>query len=237
VNVLIGCEFSGVVREAFRAKGHNAYSCDLLPAADGSPWHIQTDVLNVLDPSKAMLYTGLHLEAALMFHGWDLAIFHPPCTHLAVSGAHLFKNKTKEQAEALEFVRKLLHAPIPRIALENPVGIISSKIRKPTQIIQPYQFGHDASKKTCLWLEGLPSLVATKLIDGRGSCENKHVWKQSQGWPMFCPQCGKSRKRFVWGNQTPSGQNKLGPSEDRAALRSTTYQGIAEAMAEQWGKL
>jgi hypothetical protein len=229
MNVLIGCEFSGVVREAFRKRGHNAWSCDLLPAEDGSPYHLQYNVLNVLDPkSDSTYYRGPK---------WDLAIFHPPCTHLAVSGAHLFKKKAKEQAEALEFVRKLLHAPIPRIALENPVGIISTKIRKPTQIIQPYQFGHDASKKTCLWLEGLPKLRPTKYVPGRFVCQNKHIWKHEGGLPRLCPEqfCAYSKQREIWGNQTPSGQNKLGPSADRWAKRSITYQGIADAMAEQWG--
>jgi hypothetical protein len=228
MNVLIGCEFSGVVREAFRKRGHNAWSCDLLPAADGSEFHLQRDVLTLLDGFDDRW--GTH-------HHWDLAIFHPPCTHLAVSGAHLFKKKAKEQAEALEFVRKLLHAPIPRIALENPVGIISTRIRKPTQIIQPYQFGHDASKKTCLWLEGLPSLTGTRYVPGRFACTNKHLWAHTGGLPHRCPTCGFVKIREVWGNQTPSGQNKLGPSEDRWKLRSWTYAGIAVAMAEQWSGL
>lgn len=222
MNVLVGCEHSGIVREAFRAKGHNAWSCDLLPADDDSPYHLQCDVLRLIngDPDQPF---------------WDLAIFHPPCTHLAVSGAHLFKHKAKEQAEALNFVQQLLSAPIPKIALENPVGIISTKIRKPDQIIQPYQFGHDASKKTCLWLKGLPKLVPTKLILGRNACENGHTWQQEGGLPYYCPTCGERYKRQVWGNQTPSGQNKLGPSEDRWKKRSQTYSGIAKAMADQWG--
>ena len=133
-------------------------------------------------------------------------ISHPPCTHLAVSGARWFKDKQAEQVEALDFVRLLLDADIPRIALENPVSIISSKIRKPDQIIQPWMFGHDASKKTCLWLKNLPLLQPTDVIE-----------------------------KDKYANQTPSGQNKLGPSEDRWKLRSVTYAGIAEAMAEQWG--
>lgn len=133
-------------------------------------------------------------------------VAHPPCTHLAVSGARWFKDKQVEQVEALDFVRLLLDADIPRIALENPVSIISSKIRKPDQIIQPWMFGHDASKKTCLWLKNLPLLQPTDVIE-----------------------------KDKYANQTPSGQNKLGPSEDRWKLRSVTYAGIAEAMAEQWG--
>lgn len=145
----MGCEFSGVVRRAFRERGHDAWSCDLLPAEDGSPHHIQGDLLEVLDG------------------GWDIAIFHPPCTHLAVSGARWFKDKVQEQQEALEFVRKLLDAPIPRIALENPVSIISSRIRKPDQCIQPHYFGHGETKKTCLWLKNLPPLMATRLVEGR----------------------------------------------------------------------
>jgi hypothetical protein len=149
VKVLVGCEFSGVVRRAFRDRGHDAWSCDLLPADDGSPYHIQGDVLEVIGQN------------------WDLAVFHPPCTHLAVSGARWFHLKQKEQEEALEFVRKLLDAPIGKIALENPVSIISSKIRKPDQIIQPWMFGHGETKATCLWLKNLPKLIPTDVVDGR----------------------------------------------------------------------
>jgi hypothetical protein len=188
MRVLVGCEFSGTVRRAFQRLGHDAWSCDLLPAEDGGP-HIQGDVRSVLND------------------GWDLAIFHPPCTHLAVSGARHFHRKQAEQAEALDFVRTLLDAPIQRIALENPVSVISSRIRKPDQIIQPYQFGHPESKKTCLWLKGLSPLRPTDELRNRGR----------------------------WENQTPSGQNKLGPSPDRWKIRSKTYPGIANAMAAQWG--
>jgi hypothetical protein len=151
MNVLIACEFSGVVRRAFQAQGHFAMSCDLLPAEDGSVDHFQGDAL----------------EAAYASRQWDLMICHPPCTHLAVSGARWFKDKLAEQAEALEFVRKLLDAPIPRIALENPVSIISSRIRKPDQTIQPWQFGHGEVKATCLWLKNLPKLVPTNIVEGR----------------------------------------------------------------------
>jgi hypothetical protein len=188
--VLVGCEFSGTVRSAFRAAGHEAYSCDLLPAEDGGP-HLQCDVREVLNDN------------------WDLAIFHPPCTHLAVSGARHFHRKQAEQADALEFVRALLNSPIPRIALENPVSVISTRIRKPTQILQPYMFGHPESKKTCLWLVNLPALRPTDIMRDRGR----------------------------WENQTPSGQNKLGPSPDRWKIRSRTYPGIANAMAVQWGEI
>jgi site-specific DNA-cytosine methylase len=149
MRVLIACEFSGVVRRAFAARGHRAYSCDLLPAEDHSPFHIQGDVLTLLD------------------RPWDLLIAHPPCTHLSVSGARWFKDKLPEQAAALEFVRTLLIAPIPRIALENPISIISSRIRKPNQIIQPWQFGHGEIKATCLWLKGLPKLQPTQIVEGR----------------------------------------------------------------------
>lgn len=184
MRVLVGCEFSGVVRNAFRNRGHEAWSCDLLPSDDNSPFHIQGDVLAVLNK------------------GWDLAIFHPPCTHLAVSGARWFKDKIQEQKEALDFVRLLLNAPVPRIALENPISIISSKIRKPDQIIQPWQFGHGETKATCLWLKNLPKLEPTNIVEGR-----------------------------------EARVHKLPPSEDRWKLRSITYRGIAEAMADQWGRL
>lgn len=193
MRVLVACEYSGRVREAFRRLGHDAWSCDLLPADDGSPYHYQGDVL-----------TLLNLDGK-----WDLMIAHPPCTHLAVSGARWFKDKQTEQAEALEFVRKLLDAPIPKIALENPVSIISSKIRKPDQIVQPYEYGDPFSKKTCLWLKGLPKLKPTYIVQ-----------------PNIKTYVGKSGKvtRFSadygWSSNTK---------------RNVTYQGIADAMAEQWG--
>jgi len=192
MRVLVACEFSGVVRDAFRALGHDAWSCDLLPTESTPAYHIQDDVLK-------------HLDA-----GWDLMIAHPPCTHLAVSGARYFYLKQKEQADALAFVQALLDANIARICLENPVSVISTRIRKPEQIIQPWMFGHPESKTTCLWLKNLPKLVPTNVLQKTGS---------------------------VWQNQCPSGQNKLGPSPDRWRLRSRTYEGIAQAMAEQWGGL
>lgn len=197
MRVLVACEFSGTVREAFRAKGHDAWSCDLLPSDIDGPYHYQGDVTPYLT------------------EGWDVMIAHPPCTYLTVSGLH-WNHKRPERAaqteEALEFIQLLLDAPIPKIALENPVGIISTRIRKPDQIIQPYEYGHDASKKTCLWLKGLPKLAGTSYIE---------------------PTIVNDRK--IWGNQTPTGQNKLGPSPNRWKLRSKTYSGIAEAMASQWG--
>lgn len=183
MKVLIACEYSGRVRDAFTAKGHHAVSCDLLPT-DSVGSHYQGDVFDIIGS------------------GWDLMIAHPPCTHLAVSGARHFAEKRADgrQQEALEFVRRLLAAPIPMIALENPVSIISSQIRKPDQIIQPWQFGHGETKATCLWLKGLPKLVPTDIVSGRS--DRIH---------------------------------KMPPSPDRWKLRSTTYQGIANAMADQWG--
>ena len=183
MRVLIACEFSGLVRDAFIARGHDAVSCDLLPSERPGP-HYQGDVADLLGP------------------GWDLMIAHPPCTHLAVSGARWFKEKQAEQAEALRFVRALLDAPIPRIALENPVSIISSRIRKPDQIIQPWMFGHGETKATCLWLKNLPPLTPTNIVEGR----------------------------------TPR-VHHASPGPNRWKERSRTLQGIADAMAEQWGAL
>ena len=195
MRVLIACEYSGTVRRAFAALGCDAWSCDLLPTDDGSPNHIKGDVLPIAEKGD-----------------WDLMIAHPPCTYLSVSGLHWNKRKLGRAAkteDALQFVRQLLAAPIAKIALENPVSCISSRIRKPDQIIQPWYFGDDASKKTCLWLKNLPLLRQTNRLEGDA----------------------KTRRA----NQTPSGQNKLGPSPDRWKLRSITYPGIAAAMADQWG--
>lgn len=181
MRVLIACEYSGTVRDAFIAKGHDAMSCDLLPTDKPGP-HYQGDVFDVIND------------------GWDLMIAHPPCTHLAVSGARWFKDKGTEQEEALDFVRKLMNADVDRICIENPVSIISSRIRKPDQTIQPWQFGHGETKRTCLWLKGLPKLLPTDIVDGR----DQRIWK-------------------------------LPPSPDRWKIRSATFQGIADAMANQWG--
>ena len=196
MKVLVACEFSGTVRDAFIARGHNAISCDLLPTEKPGP-HYQGDVFPILN------------------EGWDLMIAHPPCTYLTSSGLHWNKRRperAKQTEEAIHFVKMLAAAPIPRICIEKPIGCLSTRWRKPDQIIQPHQFGHDASKSTCLWLRGLMPLrptehIAPRLVDGK-------------------PR---------WSNQTDSGQNKLGPSADRWALRSLTYPGIAKAMAEQWG--
>lgn len=200
MRVLIACESSGAVRESFRALGHDAWSCDILPADDESPFHIQGDALD-----------------AAYNQSWDLMIAHPPCTYLSVSGMHWTIRGLRDPQlteDALAFAEKLMQAPIHRIAIENPVSVISSRIRKPDQIIQPYQFGHNASKKTCLWLKNLPKLEGTEFIPGR-------------------IVAGKQR----WDNQTDSGQNKLPPSKDRWKKRSETYKGIADAMANQWGNI
>jgi site-specific DNA-cytosine methylase len=143
MRILVACEYSGTVRKAFRSIGHDAWSCDLLPSDDGSPYHYQGDVFDIIDQK------------------WDIMIAHPPCTHLAVSGARWFKDKINEQQHALDFVRKLMECNIPKICIENPISIISSRIRKPDQIIQPWQYGHGETKATCLWLKGLPKLVPT----------------------------------------------------------------------------
>ena len=204
MKVLIACEYSGVVREAFRRLGHNAISCDLLPTDIPGP-HIQSDVLEVLED------------------GWDLLIAHPPCTYLCSSGLHWnhrVPGRDKLTHDAVLFVLNLMGEGfishnIQRIALENPIGCLSTKYRKPDQIIQPYEFGDNASKKTCLWLKNLPPLVPTAHIPGRRVLYS-----------------GKTVER--WNNQTDSGQNRLGPSETRGLERSRTYQGIADAMAAQW---
>lgn len=195
LRALVACEFSGRVRDALRTRGWDAWSCDLLPTERPGP-HIQGDVLDFLAD------------------GWDLLIAFPPCTYLASSGLHWntrVPGRAAKTEAALEFVRALLSAPIPHIALENPVGRIGTAIRKADQTIHPHQFGHDESKATCLWLKNLPPLVPTR-----------HVPPRIVG--------GRPR----WGNQTDSGQNRLPPSDDRWKKRSETRQGIAEAMAEQW---
>lgn len=192
LKVLVACEYSGRVRDAFIARGHDAMSCDLLPTDAAGP-HYQGDVFDVING------------------GWDLMIAHPPCTYLSVSGMHWTTRGLRDPQlteDALAFVQRLMDAPIERIAVENPISVISSRIRKPDQIIQPWWFGHDASKKTCLWLKNLPLLTPTDKLPGDA----------------------KTRR----GNQTASGQNKLPPSKDRWKIRSETYQGIADAMAAQW---
>ena len=218
MRVLIACEFSGIVREAFRKRGHDAWSCDLLPAEDESIYHYRDDVLT-------------HSQ-----HGWDMMIAFPPCTHLAVSGARWFKEKRAAQLMALEFVQMLMDAPIPHIAIENPIGVISTKIRKPDQIIQPWQFGEDASKKTCLWLKNLPLLKPAKLVLPHYRCRCGYSFGYELG-KYGCANCcaDYGPAKLVHSNQTPTGQNNEPPGPDQARNRSRTYQGIADAMAEQWG--
>jgi hypothetical protein len=173
---LVACEFSGVVRDAFRARGHDAYSCDLLPCERGSQWHLQCDVRDWLPPP-----TGC---------AWDLLVAFPPCTHLAVSGARWWKDKHEAQASALDFVRFLLGVNVRRIALENPVGRISTEVRKPDQIVQPWQFGHGETKATCLWLKNLPKLTPTNIVEGR----EPRVHHESPG-----PDRWKNRSRTLPG--------------------------------------
>ena len=184
MKVLVACEFSGRVRDAFIAKGHDALSCDLIETEKAGP-HYQGDVFDLIDTEH-----------------WDLMIAHPPCTHLAVSGARYFYKKKIRQRRALAFVRDLLGSPINRIALENPVSVISSKIRKPDQYIQPWMFGHGETKKTGLWLKNLPLLEPTDIVEGREG----RVWRMT-------------------------------PGPERSKDRGRTYQGIADAMADQWGPL
>lgn len=218
MNVLIACEFSGVVRDAFRARGHNAKSCDLLPS--DSPHHIQGDVRMVIQ------------------NGWDLMIAHPPCTYLTCSaewayGDGPYHQKVKPRTlvgaerreareEAMHFFMLLYSCCIPKIAIENPVGVIATRTYiKAAQTFNPYDFGDDASKRTCLWLKGLPPLA----IDPAKRKAGRMV-----EWPR-----GSGKMVERWSNQTDSGQNNLSPSDDRWAERSVTYQSIANAMAEQWG--
>ena len=203
MRVLIACEMSGIVRDAFIAAGHDAMSCDLLPTERPGP-HYQGDVRDVLSVGPMTL-------------PWDLMIAHPDCTYLCSSGLHWNKRVTGRDAlteQALDFVRMLMYAPIRHIAIENPIGRINTAIRPPDCYIQPYEYGHDASKRTGLWLKNLPPLRPTKFIE-----------------PRIVD--GKNR----WANQCDSGQNKLGPSPDRWKDRARTYQGWADAMADQWSNL
>ena len=155
--MLIACEFSGIVRDAFRERGHDAWSCDILPSEKPGP-HIEGDVSSLF---------AIDLNLDYVPSDWDMVIAFPPCTHLAVSGARWFKHKRMEQDQALAFVQRILCAPVNRIALENPIGVISTSIRKPDQIIQPWQFGHGETKATCLWLKNLPKLAPTNIVEGR----------------------------------------------------------------------
>ncbi len=199
MKVLIACEFSGVVRDAFRANGHDAWSCDLLPCEADPTYHIKGDVLKILDD------------------GWDLLIAHPPCTYLANSGARWlydsrYPNRAQDREEAAKFFLALYNANVSRVAVENPVGHMSRRFRKPNQIINPYQFGNEAQKATCLWLKNLPNLIPTKIV-GKGEM---HITKS--------------------GKVLPKWYALLAASPDRQKLRSITFPGIAKAMADQWVK-
>ena len=255
MKVLVACEYSGTVRDAFNAKGHQAFSCDLLP----------TDV-----PGRH--YTGDVFD--IIHQGWDLMIAHPPCTYLSVSGMHWTARGLRDPQlteDALQFVKRLMDAPIPQICIENPVSVISSRIRKPDQIIHPWMFGDDASKKTCLWLKNFSPLRVTnpkkvvppidyQLVTTAMDCEQCECCEEPYCLIhnihySDCPCMGPTEDgvtyvqqdgvlfgtkknpapKLRWGNQTGSGQNKLPPSKDRWKIRSKTYSGIAQAMAEQWG--
>lgn len=240
MKVLIGCECSGEIRRAFRDRGHDAYSIDLVQSEDRSPFHIVGNIL------EKLWY-------------WDLIIAHPPCKYLSASGMHWTtrgKRPAKMTEIALELVRQIMNAPCEHIAIENPVGAISTRLTfvngqweivskgaghcPAAQYVQPYQFGDDASKNTGLWLKNLPKLVPTKYVKPRLICNecggrNKYEAAFQKG----CVHCGAGANELKprWANQTDSGQNRLGPSETRSADRARTYPGIAAAMAEQWGKL
>lgn len=227
MRVVVLYERSGIVREAFRARGHDAISVDLLPAEDGSEYHEQRDISDAL------------LDLVM---GADLVIAHPVCTDLSVSGAHRFAEKRADgrQDRAKKDFLAVANCGAPRLCVENPVSIMSTVWRKPDQIIQPNEFGHDASKKTCLWLKGLPKLVkrAADFVPPRWVCPKCSATFRETLRPLdrktLCFSCLSATLLPRWANQTDSGQNRLGPSEERAMNRARTYQGIARAMAEQW---
>jgi hypothetical protein len=195
LRVLIACEHSGVVREAFRLRGHEAWSCDILPASDGSPYHYQADALDIAYGED-----------------WDLMIAHPPCTALCVTGNRHYAGTT-DRTQALILVKDLMDAPIEKIAIENPVGVISSEIRKPDQYIQPWQFGHSVTKKTGLWLANLPKLKPTNIVA-----------------PDEFVEFSSGKRMSKWYYET-----SLLPAKERGHVRSITFQGIADAMSSQWG--
>jgi len=211
LNVLIACEFSGAIRNEFRKLGHNAYSCDIVPSEDNSPYHYQCDVRNVINAYE-----------------WDLMIAHPPCTYLTVSGnrwykdeyKHLYPNRQQQRADAIEFFKTLINAPIPHIAVENPIGIMSSVFRKPDQIIQPWQFGDPFQKSTCLWLKDLPLLKHTNVVD------------KGQFFEWVDPKTGKTKRQAQWYMDAFKGKSP----EERQKIRNRTFKGIAEAIAEQYSE-
>lgn len=255
LKVLVACEYSGRTREAFRALGHDVISADFELSEDDSPYHYQGDCFDLINDQH-----------------FDLMIAHPPCTYLSVSGMHWTTRGLRDPKlteDALDFVQALMNAPIEKICIENPVSVISSRIRKPDQIIQPWKFGEDASKKTCLWLKNLPELEDTKIIPPKEykqvafasdmlDCElcgelfrpecNTHYSECEHPGPMQDELFYKTIEKVlfaseiegikpVWSNQTKSGQNNLPPGPNRWKERSRTYQGISDAMAEQWGCL
>lgn len=233
-NVLIACEESQTVCKAFRKLGFNAYSCDILPCSGGHPeWHLHCDVLGVIRDKRGTLETG---DEFVLDGEWDLMIAHPPCTYLSVSGARWyyhpedkdlpieqrrphpnFPTRAQDRKEAIEFFLALANADIPRIAIENPVGIMSKLFHKPNQIVQPYWFGDEATKTTCLWLKNLPQLTPTKIV-GKGE---RVVLSSGESLPKW---------------YSDSFNTKIS-TEMRRTLRSKTFQGFADAMAEQWSKL
>ncbi|MCX8129751.1 MAG: hypothetical protein N3I35_06595 [Clostridia bacterium] len=205
MKILVACEYSGVVRDAFRKLGHDAWSCDIIPTDADPTYHIQGDVIEILD------------------HGWDMMIAHPPCTYLTLAGNKWYKpeykdrfpDRLKQMKDAADFFIKLANAPIKRIAIENPIGRMSSIFRKPDQIIQPYHFGHPVRKSTCLWLEGLPALKSTNIV------------------PFEIDIFPSGNTQSKWHTETGHIKDRA----ERSKARSKTFQGIADAMAQQWGGL
>lgn len=221
--VLVACEESQSVTIELRNLGIEAYSCDILECSGGHPeWHIQGDVIPLLSQT------------------WDMVIAFPPCTYLCSSGMHWTTRGLRDPQlteDAVEFVKKIWNMDCPRIAIENSIGVLSNRLQKPDQIIQPWMFGEDASKQTCLWLKGLPQLTPTSIFPPKGweqSTDSSGEMKKVNGFWFKNINGGKLP---TWGNQTASGQNKLGPSEDRSRIRSKTYRGVAKSMATQWSKL
>ena len=230
MKVLIGCERSGIIREAFRARGHDAWSCDLAPAEDGSLAHHRADLLEIGS-----------------LPGWDLLIAHPPCRYLSASGMHWTTRGKRPMAattDAARFAAAVWNLPIPRVCIENPVGYLSRALGPATEIIQPYQYGDDASKRTCLWLRGLLPLpvrfdlyVHPRLVCRQCGRVEPVGPDQHEATRKGCRGCGANAATWLprWANQTDSGQNRLGPSPTREMDRARTYPGIARAMAEAWG--
>lgn len=235
MRVLVACERSGVVREAFRKRGHDAWSCDLEPAMDISQFHIQKDAVEV------SRWPGVRSAKSY----WHLMLAFPECRFLSSSGMHRTgKPNQRTQADveaAASFFMQMVAAPVEKIAVENSIGIMSTRYRKPDQIIHPYQFGEDAEKHTCLWLKNLPRLSSTEFFLPRLVCQNREcgetlTWEDLPLKHHICLVCNMGKMLPRWSNQTDSGQNRLGPSPTRSAIRARTYQGIADAMAEQWGR-